>query len=44
MERRLPINVGAVDIDFVVCEQCDDIVDICLIDSLEEDFVAHLLY
>ena len=41
MKRSLSINIGTVYVNFVVVKQCYDIVDICMIDGMEHDVVAH---
>ena len=42
MKRCLTIDVGAIYIDFVVVEQRNHIVNVCMIDGMEHDIVAHL--
>ena len=43
MERSLPIYIGAVDIHFVLFEQGNDVVDVCMRYSMEKDVIADLL-
>ena len=42
MKRCLTIDVGAIYIDFVVVEQRNHIVNVCMIDGMEHNIVAHL--
>ena len=44
MEWGLAIDVLAVDVDFVVGEQSDDIVDVTVLDGVEQDVAAHLFH
>ena len=41
MKRGLTVDIGTVYVNFVVVKQCYDIVDICMIDGMEHDVVAH---
>ena len=42
MERRLSINVSAVNVDLVVVKQRDDIMDIGMGDGVEHNVAANL--
>ena len=42
MKRSLSVDVGAVDVDFVVVEQGDHVVDVAVLDRMEQDVAAHL--
>ena len=38
----MAIDIGAVDIDLIVVEKCDDVVDVSVIDGVEHDVVSDL--
>ena len=40
MKRSLSINIGTVYVNFVVVKQSNDIVDVCMIDSMEHNVIA----
>ena len=44
MERGLSVDVSAVNVDFVVVDEGDDVVDITVLDRVEQDVAAHLLH
>ena len=44
MERCLSIYVLAINVNFVVCEESDDVVDVAVDDGSEQDVTAHLFY
>ena len=44
MEWGLSVDVRAVDINFIVMKQCNDIVNICMCDGMEQNITAYLLY
>ena len=43
MEGSLPINISAVNVDFVVVQKSYDIVNIGVCDSVEHDVAPYLL-
>ena len=44
MKGCLAIDVFAVDVDFIVSEQSDDIVDVAVDDGVEQDVAANLFH
>ena len=42
VERSLPIDICAVDIDFLVREECNGVMDVAVGDAVEHNFIAHL--
>ena len=44
MERGLPINVLAVNVDFVVVEESDHVVNVSVRDRVEQNVAAHFFH
>ena len=44
MECGLAIDVGTVDVDFVVVQKCNYIVDVAMLNGMEQDVVSDLLH
>ena len=42
MKRSLSIDISAIDIDFVVIEESNDVVHIGMSDGVEHDVASHL--
>ena len=44
MKRGLAVDIGAVDVDLVVVQKCNDIVNVCVCDRVEKYVASHLLH
>ena len=44
MEGRLAVDVLAVNIDFVIADERDNIVHVAVLDCVKQDVNTHLLY